>query len=64
MTDLIINEDVKYRIAEYALFRLTEEGVITSEQYESLRDELINTYSPIIGELERGMKWQTRKSLK
>ena len=63
MKDMIIKNDVKYRVAEYALFRLTEEGILFPEQYEELRDELIDIYNPIIGELERGMKWQIRESL-
>ena len=34
MKDMIIKNDVKYRVAEYALFRLTEEGILLPQQYE------------------------------
>ena len=56
--------DIKYRLAEIIAFSLATEGLITPEEYELLRDALIDEYKPIIGELERGMACKIRKSLK
>ncbi len=56
--------EMKYRIGELIFYLYAEEGIITPSEYEKLRNKLIDTYHPVIGELERNMTWEIRKSLK
>ena len=56
--------EIHYRLAEYTFLQMAVSNILTEEEYELLRDKLIDTYHPIIGELERGMSCQRRKSLK
>ena len=56
--------EIKYRIGELIFYIYTVEGIITPSEYEELRNKLIDTYHPVIGELERNLPWEIRKSLK
>ena len=56
--------EIDYRLAEHIFFLMWENGLITDAQYEKMRDDLLNELKPIIGELERGVSCQIRKSLK
>lgn len=56
--------EIDYRIAEHIFFLMWENGLITEKQYMKMRDDLIDELKPVIGELERGMSCQIRKSLK
>ena len=53
-----------YRIGESILLHMTLRGLLTEKEYEKLRDELLDIYQPVMGELERGLLCQRRKSLK
>lgn len=57
-------QEMKYRIGELIFYLYAEEGIITPSEYEELRNKLIDAYHPVIGELERNMPWEIRKSLK
>ena len=46
--------EMKYRSGKYIFLQLVQEGVLTQAQYEELRDNLIDVYKPVIGELDRG----------
>ncbi|MBP0980952.1 MAG: hypothetical protein J5968_01995 [Oscillospiraceae bacterium] len=51
-------KEMKYEIGKY-IFSLLEEGnLITHQQFLDLRDELIDIYNPIIGELEKGLDYE------
>ena len=56
--------EMKYRIGELLFYLYAEEGIITPSEYEELRNKLIDAYHPVVGELERNMPWEIRKSLK
>ena len=56
--------EIDYRLAEHIFFQMWKNGLITDAQYEEMRDELLDELKPVIGELERGMSCQIRKSLK
>ena len=56
--------EMKYRIGELIFYLYAEKGIITPPEYEELRNKLIDTYRPVVGELERNMSWEIRKSLK
>ena len=56
--------EIKYRIGELLFYLYAEEGIITPSEYEELRNKLIDAYHPVVGELERNMPWEIRKSLK
>lgn len=57
-------KEMHYRLAEYTIFQMVSQGVLSDEEFEELRDRLIDIYHPTIGELERGMSCEIRKSLK
>ena len=46
--------EMKYRLGKYIFLQLVQEGILTQDQYEELRDNLIDVYKPVIGELDRG----------
>lgn len=56
--------EMKYRIGELIFYLYAEKGIITPAEYEEMRNKLIDTYHPVVGELERNMSWEIRKSLK
>ena len=58
------SSEMKYRIGELLFYLYAEQGMITATEYEALRNWLLDTYKPVIGELERNMSWEIRKSLK
>ena len=58
------SSEMKYRIGELLFYLYAEQGMITATEYETLRNWLLDTYKPVIGELERNMSWEIRKSLK
>ena len=51
-----------YRIGENILLHMALNELLT--EYEKLRNELLDIYQPVVGELERGLLCQRRKSLK
>ena len=53
-----------FRIGEFIFIQMMREGKITGEQFEELRDQLIDIYNPVIGELERGLPCKMRLNLK
>ncbi len=56
--------EIDYRISESILLHMALGGLLTEKEYEKLRDELLDIYQPVVGELERGLLCQRRKSLK
>lgn len=56
--------DMKYRIGELILYLYADNKIITPAEYEELRNQLIDVYHPVVGELERNLSWEIRKSLK
>ena len=53
-----------FRLGEFIFIQMVREGKITGEQFEKLRDQLIDIYNPVIGELERGLPCKMRLNLK
>ena len=53
-----------YRIGENILLHMALNGLLTEKEYEKPRNELLDIYQPVVGELERGLLCQRRKSLK
>lgn len=53
-----------YRIGENILLHMALNGLLTEKEYEKLRDELLDICQLVVGELERGLLCQRRKSLK
>ena len=46
--------EMKYRLGKYIFLQLVQEGILTQEQYEKLRNNLLDVYRPVIGELDSG----------
>ena len=57
-------KEIHYRIAESIFFHMVEDGFLMPEQYEMLRDRLLDTFQPPISELERGFPYDWRTNLK
>lgn len=64
MDDKYYVNETDFRFAECAFYHMTEDKIITFDEYEKLRDRLLDIYTPPVSELERGLSWKTRKSLK
>lgn len=58
------SNELDYRFGECIFYHMAAGNIITFDEYEKLRDRLLNIYTPPVSELERGMSWKTRKSLK
>lgn len=50
--------ETKYRIGKYILRLMVIEGLLNPQQFALLRDQLIDQYQPIRGELERGIRYE------
>lgn len=64
MDDKYYANETDFRFAECVFYHMTEDKIITFDEYEKLRDRLLDIYTPPVSELERGLSWKTRKSLK
>ena len=64
MDDKYYANETDFRFAEYVFYHMTEDKIITFYEYEKLSDRLLDIYTPPVSELERGLSWKTRKSLK
>ena len=64
MNEETARREMDYRIGENILLHMTLNGLLTEKEYEKLRNELLDICQPIVGELERGLLCQRRKSLK
>lgn len=51
-------KETEYEIGKYIFSLLEKNGILTHEQYLTLRDSLIDVYDPVIGELERGLDYE------
>lgn len=58
------SEEAFYRFGECIFYHLAKDGKITPCEYEKLRDRLLDIYKPPVSRLERGLSWETRRSLK
>lgn len=58
------SKETDFRFAECVFYHMAEDKIITFDEYEKLRDRLLDIYTPPVSELERGLSWKTRKSLK
>ena len=56
--------ETDFRFAECVFYHTAEDKIITFDEYEKLRDRLLDIYTSPVSELERGLSWKTRKSLK
>ena len=64
MNEETARREMDYRIGENILLLMALNGLLTEKEYEKLRNELLDIYQPVVGELERGLLCQRRKSLK
>ena len=64
MNEETARREMDYRIGENIFLHMALNGLLTEKEYEMLRDELLDIYQPVMGELERGLLCQRRKSLK
>ena len=64
MDDKYYANETDIRFAECVFYHMAEDKIITFDEYEKLRDRLLDIYTPPVSELERGLSWNTRKSLK
>ena len=64
MDDKYYAHETDFRFAECVFYHMAEDKIITFDEYEKLRDRLLDIYTPPVSELERGLSWKTRKSLK
>lgn len=66
MDNILVSQtcEIDYRIGECIFYHIASNGIISSDEYEMLRDKLIYIYMPVISKLERGLQWEKRKSLK
>ncbi|MEE0761883.1 MAG: SHOCT domain-containing protein [Acutalibacteraceae bacterium] len=64
MDDKYYANETDFRFTECVFYHMAEDKIITFDEYEKLRDRLLDIYTPPVSELERGLSWNTRKSLK
>ncbi len=64
MDDKYCFKETNYRFSECVFYHMALKKIITLDEYEKLRDRLLDIYTPPVSELERGLSWKTRKSLK
>ena len=64
MNEEMARREMDYRIGENILLHMVLNELLTEKEYEKLRDELLDICQPVVGELERGLLCQRRKSLK
>lgn len=64
MNEETARREMDYRIGENILLHMALNELLTEKEYEKLRNELLDIYQPVVGELERGLLCQRRKSLK
>ena len=55
-------KEIKYELGKFIFKLLETEGLLSHEQFLSLRDALIDRYAPVIGELERGLDYEYPKN--
>lgn len=55
-------KEIKYELGKFIFKLLETEGILSHEQFLNLRDALIDRYTPIIGELERGSDYEYPKN--
>lgn len=55
-------KEIKYELGKFIFKLLETEGILSHEQFLSLRDALIDRYAPIIGELDRGLDYEYPKN--
>ena len=51
-------KEIKYELGKFIFKLLETEGILSHEQFLSLRDALIDRYAPVIGELERRLDYE------
>ena len=57
-------KEMDYRLAETIFLQMTTAGMMSIEEYEVLRDRLIDELDPVIGAVERGIPYAFRINLK
>lgn len=55
-------KEINYELGKFIFKLLETEGILSHEQFLSLRDALIDRYAPIIGELDRGLDYEYPKN--
>ena len=55
-------KEIKYELGKFIFKLLETEGILSHEQFLSLRDALIDRYAPVVGELERGLDYEYPKN--
>ena len=51
-------KEIKYELGKFIFKLLETEGILSHEQFLSLKDALIDRYAPVIGELERRLDYE------
>ena len=51
-------KEINYELGKFIFKLLETEGILSHEQFLSLKDALIDRYAPVIGELERGLDYE------
>lgn len=64
MTRKNLNAEIKFRLGEFIFIQMVNNSELSDAEFEEARDQLLNLYHPIIGELERGLPCKVRKHLK
>ena len=61
MTEKQAEAEIRYRLAKFPLFRLQEEGILTQEESEKIRQALCKKYKPFTHSLEVDEPWMNGK---